>query len=170
MNHFLIAIQSKVKYLFLAAAGLLSPIKFLLVIVGVFILIDTVLGIWNAKKQQIAITSNRLASVLSKMFVYQGIVILAYAIDVSILGGIVAIFVSVPLLITKIATIMVLINEAYSIDEKIRNLNDGKGTWFYFKRSIGVAKVLKKEYTDFDFKDVDKNPKLEKDDDGELIG
>ena len=170
MYNVMFAIQSKIKYLFLAAASLLSPIKYLLIIVGVFIVIDTVLGIWNAKHQQIPITSNRLSSVLSKMFVYQGIVILAYAIDVTILGGIVAIFVSVPLLITKIATMMVLINEAYSIDEKIRNLNDGKGTWFYFKRSIGVAKVLKKEYTDFDFKDIDKNPKVEKGDDGELIG
>ena len=170
MYNVLIAIQSKIKYLILAAISVLSPIKYLLLLVGVFIIIDTALGIWNAKRQQIQITSKRLSSVLSKMFVYQGIVILAYAIDSFILGGIVSLFIDVPLFVTKIATLMVLVNEAYSIDEKIRNLNDGKGTWFYFKRSVGIAKVLKKEAKDFSLDDLDEKPKLKKTDDGDLIG
>jgi hypothetical protein len=172
MFNALFATKLQLKYLFMAAIGLLSPIKYLLVLVGLFILMDTILGIWNAKKQQIKITSAKLSAVLSKMFVYQAIVILAYIIDVNLLGGIVGLFVDVPLIVTKIATLMVLVNESYSIDEKIRSLNDEKGIWFYFTRSLKVAKVLKKETKDL-IGDLDKDeekPKLDKDDKGELIG
>lgn len=169
MFNALFATKLQVKYLFLAAIGLLSPIKYLLIIVFLFIILDTILGVWNANKQQIKITSAKLSAVISKTIVYQGIVILAYAIDVNLLGGIVSLFIdSVPLLLTKVITIMVLINEAFSIDEKVRSLNDDKGVWFYFTRSLRIAKFLKKETKGL-ISDDDK-PKLDKDDKGELIG
>lgn len=169
MFNALFATKLQIKYLFLAAIGLLSPIKYLLIIVGLFILMDTILGVWNAKKQQIKITSAKLSAVLSKMFVYQGIVILAYIIDVNLLGGIVGLFVDVPLIVTKIATLMVLVNESYSIDEKVRSLNNERGTWFYIKRALGVAKTLKKETKGL-IGDLDDKPKLDKDENGDLIG
>lgn len=165
----ILSIKGNFKWLMMSAVGLLSPIKYLLILVGIFIIIDTVLGIWNAKKQKIKITSSKLSAVLSKMFVYQGIVILAYAIDTAILGGIVSLFVDTPLIITKLAALLVMINEGFSIDEKVRSLNNERGTWFYFKRALGVAKFLKKETKDLVGDDDDK-PKLEKDDSGDLIG
>lgn len=155
----------------MGAIGLLSPIKYLLVIVGIFIIMDTVLGIWAAKRQKIKITSSKLSAILSKMFVYQGIVILAYTLDTLILGGIVGLFIdSIPLLVTKIATLLILTNESFSIDEKVRVLNDEKGVWFYFKRSLRIAKVLKKETKGLVSDVDDDKPKLDKDDKGELIG
>jgi len=172
MFNALFATKLHLKHLLLGAIGLLSPIKYLLVLVGIWIVLDTILGIWAAKKQNIVITSRRMSAVLSKMLVYQGIVILAYVIDVTILGGIIALFISVPLLITKIATLMVLINESYSIDEKIRLLNENKAIWFYFKRALGVAKVIKKETKDLmgDEALSQKKPEIKQDENGDLIG
>lgn len=166
----LLSFKANLKYLLLGAVGLLSPIKYLLVIVGIFIVLDTALGIWNAKRQKIKITSTKLSAVLTKMFVYQGIVILAYAIDTAILGGIVSLFVSTPLLITKLAALMVLINEGYSIDEKVRSLNNEKGTWFYFSRALKLSKLLKKETKGLIGDLDDDKPKIEKSKDGDLIG
>jgi hypothetical protein len=140
-----IILSANLKYLFFAALSLLTPIKHLLVLVGFLIIIDTVLGVWSSKKRKVKITSNKLASVVSKMLVYQGVIIVAYAVDTLILGGIVAMFIQVPLFVTKVAALMVIINEGYSIDENIRAINKNKGTWFYFKKSIGVAQVLKRE-------------------------
>jgi hypothetical protein len=88
--------------------------------------------------------------------------------DSFILGDILLLFINIPLLITKIVTLMVIVNESYSIDEKIRSMNNEKGVWFYFKRGIGVAKILKEEVKEFD--DISKPNQLPKDDDGEVIG
>ena len=159
MNGFWVSaglIWKDTKVLLALAIGLLAPIKGLLIIIGIFILIDTVLGVLAAKKRKIKITSNRLSSMLSKMLVYQLVVILAFALDKLILGDIVAIFISVPLLITKIAALFVLANEAYSIDEKIRIVRNGKGIWYQFKRLIGTAKLIKKETKDLDIEEVGK--------------
>jgi hypothetical protein len=168
----LLTLKANLKTFFLAAIGLLSPIKYLLILVGLFILIDTVVGIWAARKQHIVITSRRLSSVLSKMLVYQGIVILAYALDKLILGGIVSVFIDVPLLVTKIATLIILVNESFSIDEKVRILNKNKGTWFYFKRAVGLAKLVKKQTKDLigDEPLSQIKPEVKEDENGDLVG
>lgn len=169
----ILSLKANIKYLFMGAIGLLSPIKYLLILVGIWIFLDTILGVWAAKRQHIVITSRRLSSILSKMLVYQGIVILAYALDSLILGGIVSLFVtSVPLLVTKVATLLILVNESFSIDEKVRILNGNKGTWFYFKRAVGVAKLVKKTTKDLVGDDLQENkkPEIKKDENGDLIG
>lgn len=140
---------ASLKYLFALAVGLLAPIQGLMVLVGIFIIIDTIMGVIAAKQKKIPITSRRLSRFIGKMFIYQIIIIVAFALDTLILGGLVSLFItSITLVITKIAALMLILNEVFSIDEKIRLMNDGKGIWFHFKRLLGVASRLKKEAGD----------------------
>lgn len=130
--------------LFLFAIALLSPIKIFLVLVGIFIFIDTILGIWAAKKTGIKIESRKLSKFISKMFVYNMVVILAFLLDKYLLGEFFLLFLSIPLAITKLTTIGLVLNEAYSMDEKVRNVK-GVGIWDIFSKLLGLAKFIKKQ-------------------------
>lgn len=138
------------KIILASAFALLVPIKGLLIAVGVIIVIDTIMGIYAASKTGKKITSRRFSSVLSKMLIYQSVVIVAYAMDKLILGEFTALFVDINLLTTKVATLFVIGSELFSIDEKFRIINNGKGTWYQFKRLMGVAKMVRKETKDLD--------------------
>lgn len=128
----------------LFAIALLSPIKIFLVLVGIFIFIDTILGIWAAKKNGIKIESRKLSKFISKMFVYNMVVILAFLLDKYLLGEFFLLFLSIPLAITKLTTIGLVLNEAYSMDEKVRNVK-GVGIWDIFSKLLGLAKFIKKQ-------------------------
>lgn len=148
MNTFWISagiVWKDTKILIALAIGLLAPIKGLLIAVGIMIVIDTIFGVIAAKKQKKAITSNKLSGILSKMFVYQLIVIVAFALDKLILGEFTGLFVDINLLVTKVATLFIIGNELFSIDEKMRIIREGKGIWYEFKRLVGIAKLVKKE-------------------------
>lgn len=138
-------IKSNMITIFGIITALLSPIKYLMILVGVFIIIDTIFGIYTSKKLGVKLTSRKLSKFISKMLVYQSVVILAFAIDKLLIGDLLLLVLSVPLTITKIVTLALVINESFSIDEKLRMVNKERGVWFYFKRTIGVAKLIKKE-------------------------
>lgn len=123
---------------------LLAPVKWVVLLVGIFIILDTAFGVWSAKKTGKKISSSRFSAVIGKMFVYQATVLLLFGIDVVILGDFVKLFIGIPYVITKAAALVLIVNEGYSIDEKLKNVNPDKGIWFYIKRMLGLAKRLKK--------------------------
>lgn len=133
--------------------GLLAPVKWIILLIGLFIILDTGFGIWAAKKTGKKITSTRFSSVISKMFIYQAVVLLLFGIDVVILGDFIKLFIGIPYVITKAAALIIIVNEGYSIDEKLKNVNPGKGLWFYVKRMLGLAKKLKREAEDLEITD-----------------
>lgn len=137
-------IKAKAAEFFGFAFALIAPIHFILLLVGAFILADTIAGVWCAKKTGKKITSNRLSKFISKMLVYNAVVILAFALDINLIGEFLLHIVSVNLLFTKITAIALIVNECYSIDEKLVNVK-GKGIFGYFKQLLGVAKYVKKE-------------------------
>ena len=137
---------SIVKYTLLGLT-LLAPIKIFIVLVGIFIFLDTVFGIWAAKQQKQPLKSSKLARFISKLFVYNTVVITAYILDINLLGEFFLLFLSIPLAITKITVIALVVNEVYSIDEKVVNVK-GYGLWNMFKRLLGVAKFIKKQQND----------------------
>lgn len=140
----LTALKSNITIFLGVCIGLLAPIAPILLLVFVFIIADTVFGIWSSKKLKQPIKSRRLARFISKMLVYGAVVIITYAMDVLLLGEFLLMIVSIKLLATKVAAIALIVNEVFSIDEKLRNVNN-KGIWDYFKRVIGIAKMIKKE-------------------------
>lgn len=130
------------------AVGLLAPIKFIMILVFMFILVDTIGGIWASNKLGIEITSRRLSKFISKLLVYQSVIILAYAIDVNLLGEFILLFLSVPLALTKVVGLGLVVNETYSLDESLKKVNKDKGLAFYFKQLLGVAKKIKSDVDD----------------------
>ena len=144
-------IKSNFFTFFSIICGLLAPIQPILLLVFAFIVIDTVMGVWASKKLKREITSKKFSTFISKMLVYGLVVILTYALDKLLLGEFLFIFVSINLLATKVAAIALIVAEVYSIDEKLVNVK-GKGIWHYFKRLIGVAKLIKKEANDLELK------------------
>jgi hypothetical protein len=137
---------SIIKY-FILGITLLAPIKVFMVLVGLFIFLDTCFGVWAAKQQKKPLRSSKLARFISKLFVYNTVVITAYILDVNLLGEFFLLFLSIPLAITKITVIALVVNEVYSIDEKVVNVK-GYGLWAMFKRLLGVAKFIKKQKDD----------------------
>jgi hypothetical protein len=76
--------------------------------------------------------------------VYNSVVILAFALDVNLVGEFLMHIVSIHLLFTKVTAIALIVNECYSINEKLVNVT-GKGIFTYFKQVLGIAKYVKKE-------------------------
>jgi hypothetical protein len=137
-------IKSNLGQFFVMCFGLLAPIQPILLLVFAFIMADTVAGIWCSKKTGVKITSRRLSAFISKMLVYAAVVILTYGLDVLLLGEFLLHIVSINLLATKVSAIALIFAEVYSIDEKLIRVT-GKGIWHYFKRVIGLAKMIKKQ-------------------------
>lgn len=123
----------------------LTPVNSLLILVGLAILLDTIVGIIKSKKLKVPITSKKLSNILFKMVIYQGAVLTFYCIDVFILGDFIKLAISVPFALTKVVALIAISIEMYSIDESLRLFNDGKGFKFYFKRLIGLIKDTKKD-------------------------
>jgi hypothetical protein len=93
------------------------PISGILFLIGFAIFIDTLTGIWKSKKLNIPITSRKLSSIISKLFLYELAVIGFYLIDYWILNDIIMTFFSVPLMLTKILALTLVSIEVMSINE-----------------------------------------------------
>ena len=120
------------------------PISGILFLVGFAIFIDTLTGIWKAKKLKIKITSRKLSAIISKLFLYELAVIGFYLIDFWILNDIVKQFFSVPLMLTKILSLVLVSIEVMSINENyfaIRQIS----IWDSMKSLFARAKEIKKD-------------------------
>jgi len=89
----------------------------ILFLIGFAIFVDTLTGIWKAKKLGIPITSRKFSAIVSKFFLYELAVIGFYLIDYWILNDIIMTFFSVPLMLTKILALTLVSIEVMSINE-----------------------------------------------------
>jgi hypothetical protein len=106
-----------IKWLLGIIIAFLAPIKALIIIVGVSIFLDTIMGILRSIKQGHKFTSNRLSRVVSKMFLYQVVVILFFSIEKYILADFILSFTTVELFLTKLVTFGLISIEIISINE-----------------------------------------------------
>lgn len=120
------------------------PISGILFLIGFAILIDTLTGIWKSKKLNIPITSRKLSAIISKLFLYELAVIGFYLIDYWILNDIIIKFFSVPLMLTKIISLVLVSIEVMSINENyfaIRQIS----IWQAMKNLFSRAKEIKND-------------------------
>jgi hypothetical protein len=120
------------------------PISGILFLVGFAILVDTLTGLWKAKKLKIKITSRKLSAVISKLFLYELAVIGFYLIDFWILNDIVKQFFSVPLMLTKILSLVLVSIEVMSINENYFSIRQ-ISIWQGMKNLFSRAKEIKKD-------------------------
>jgi len=90
------------------------------------------------------LSSNGLSRFISKALTYNLLIITSYILDINLLGEFFLLVISIPLVITKLTVISLILNEIYSIDEKINNVS-GYGLWHLFKRVLNLAKYIKKQ-------------------------
>ena len=120
------------------------PISGILFLIGFAILLDTLTGIWKSKKLGIPITSRKLSAIVSKLFLYEIAVIGFYLIDYFILNDIILVFFSIPLMLTKILSLVLVTIECISINETYFAIR-GISVWDSMKLLFSRAKEIKGE-------------------------
>lgn len=135
--------QSSLQLLTVVAAFFL-PVSGILFLICFSIVVDTLTGIWKSRKLKIAITSRRLSAIVSKLFLYELAVIGFYLIDYWILNDIILTFFSVPLMLTKILSLVLVSIEVMSINENYKAVK-GIDIWQGMKNLFSRAKEIKND-------------------------
>ncbi len=138
------SIQKYIIQLLAVVSAFFLPISGILFLIGFAILVDTITGIWKAKKLKIKITSRGLSAIVSKLFLYEVAVILTYLIDYYIINDIILQFFSVPLMLTKILSLVLVSIEAISISENYKAVK-GIDIWSAFKNLLQRSKEIKQD-------------------------
>lgn len=138
------SIQKYIIQLFAVVSAFFLPISGILFLIVFAILVDTVTGIWKAKKLGIPITSRGLSAIVSKLFLYEVAVILTYLIDYYILNDIILVFFSIPLMLTKILSLVLCSIEVISINENIKAVK-GIDLWASLKNLLQRSKEIKQD-------------------------
>lgn len=143
------AIQEHMTKILMMLMTLFAPIHGIMLTVGTLIICDTIIGLWKARKLGEKITSRGLSKIISKMFLYEGTIIMFFLIDKFILGDILFKFFSIEWLLTKLVALVLASIEVFSIDENYRAVKK-YGLWHAFKRLVARGKDIKTELKDFD--------------------
>ena len=138
------SIQKYIIQLFAVVGSFFLPISGILFLIGFAIFVDTLTGIWKSKKLGIPITSRKLSAIVSKLFLYEVAVIGFYLIDKFILNDIILTFFSVPLMLTKILSLVLCSIEVISISENYKAVK-GIDIWSAFKNLLQRSKEIKKD-------------------------
>jgi len=138
------SIQKSSLQLLAVVSTFFLPITGILFLIGFAIVIDTITGIWKAKKLGIPITSRKLSAIISKLMLYEVAVILFYLIDSFILNDIILTFFSVPLMLTKILSLVLVSIEVISISENYKAVK-GIDLWQAMKLLFARARDIKQD-------------------------
>ena len=140
----LASIQKSMIKLLAVVGAFFLPISGILLLIGFAILVDTLTGLWKAKKLKLPITSRKLSAVVSRLFLYEIAVIGFYLIDYFILNDIILKFFSVPLMLTKILSLILVSIECISINENYIAIR-GISIWDSMKNLFSRAKEIKND-------------------------
>ena len=140
----ILSIQSQLLTLISICFAFFLPISGILLMIGVLIVIDTITGIWKAKKLGEKITSRKLSSIISKLALYEVTVIMFFLIDQFILNDIILTFFSVPFMLTKIVALVLASIEVMSINESYKQVYH-LDLWQSMKLLFARAKEVKED-------------------------
>ena len=144
MKYHLLKTFSGVENYALAILSFFAPIKGIFVTVTLFIILDTFMGVWKAKNMGVPITSRGLSAVISKMLLYQALVLTTFCLDTFIIGDIVESIFSVEHLPTKIISVVLVYIEMKSVDENYKEVK-GVSILKEAKNLITRAKEVKQD-------------------------
>ena len=140
----ILSIQSELLTLISICFAFFLPISGILIMIGVLISIDTITGIWKAKKLGEKITSRKLSSIISKLALYEITVIMFFLIDKFILNEIILTFFSVPFMLTKVVALVLSSIEVMSINESYKQIYH-LDIWQSMKLLFARAKDIKED-------------------------
>ena len=140
----ILSIQSELLTLISICFAFFLPISGILIMIGVLISIDTITGIWKAKKIGEKITSRKLSAIISKLALYEVTVIMFFLIDQFILNDIILTFFSVPFMLTKVVALVLASIEVMSINESYKQVKQ-VDLWQSAKDLFARAKEIKED-------------------------
>lgn len=135
--------KTYISYMLAAAFVTLLPLKPFVVTVILFVLADTIFGIYTAIKLN-GISSYRSGKLFNfpvKVFFYSGSILLSYLVDNTIFGGQ---LLGISMLLTKACTLLWIYIEVKSMDETSMKLGN-RSFWVILKEFVGKVKKLKKD-------------------------
>ena len=116
----------KTKLLLLATSilAVLSPVKPMIYVALLAIILDTSFGVWRSVKKGgwKAIKSRRLSHVISKSLLYCGAILFIFLVEKYIAADLLAHFISVDLVMTKIVAFFCVAVEIKSINESYESV------------------------------------------------
>ena len=95
------------------------PIQGIVIAVGAVIALDTLTGVYKSVKIKQPFISRRFADVISKMFVYELVIIMIYTIDYFLLSEFFTLWFTVNYFFTKLCALVLIFTEIVSIKENI---------------------------------------------------
>ena len=128
------------------------PISGILILIGVSVILDTLTGVWKARKLKTPVTSRKLSAIISKILLYEVTVMLFYLIDYYILNDIVLTFFSVELMTTKILALVLVSIEVISMNENVKSVK-GIDIWQSLKNLFARAKEVTQDFKSINEKD-----------------
>jgi len=109
-------------YILGSTVAFFAPVAGIMYAIGVFILLDTFLGIMAAQKLGEKIESRKLSKVVWKMLMYQAVTISFFVMDVHIVGDLLGTLINTPYVLTKTVGVALIAIEFKSIDENIEKM------------------------------------------------
>ena len=116
--------KAKLLLMITSMLAVISPVFPMIYIAILAILIDTAFGIWRSVKKGgwKSIRSRRLSHVISKSLLYSGAILFTFLIEKYIAADLIAQFVAVDLVMTKIIAFFCVVVEVKSINESYESV------------------------------------------------
>jgi hypothetical protein len=133
--------KTKLALMLASIIAVVSPVFPMVYIAVLAILIDTVFGIWRSVKLGgwNSVRSRRLSHVISKSLLYSGAIVFMFLLEKYIAADIVAHFISIDLIMTKITAFFCVVVEIKSINESYESVT-GKNVLKSLREFITRAK------------------------------
>jgi hypothetical protein len=133
--------KTKLALMLASIIAVVTPVFPMVYIAVLAILIDTVFGIWRSVKLGgwNSVRSRRLSHVISKSLLYSGAIVFMFLLEKYIAADIVAHFISIDLIMTKITAFFCVVVEIKSINESYESVT-GKNVLKSLREFITRAK------------------------------
>lgn len=104
---------------FVAVISVLTPIIPLMLTVGGLIFVDTIFGVWAANKRKEPISSKGLSRLITKMLVYQIVIITLFFYEKHIVGDMLPVMKTAATMLSVVEVISILENAGIIIDKPV---------------------------------------------------
>jgi len=114
--------KSTFAYMSASILAFFAPVAGIMIAIGAFIALDTLLGVMAAQKMGEKIESKKLSKVVWKMLMYQAVTLSFFIMDVFIVGDLLGTLIKTPYVLTKTVGVALIAIEFKSIDENIEKM------------------------------------------------
>jgi phage-related holin len=114
--------KSTFAYMSASILAFFAPVAGIMIAIGAFIALDTLLGVMAAQKIGEKIESRKLSKVVWKMLMYQAVTLSFFIMDVFIVGDLLGTLINTPYVLTKTVGVALIAIEFKSIDENIEKM------------------------------------------------